>query len=145
MNYQINEQLCEILLENRFVDITSLEFPREHLLMQRDGYNPATMHRRFCYKKYNESNFITFNYQSLVLTAGGQSFHLGFASLTEEELRAIIAFYQLHPLSRRALLKKERKELKDLHQLIKEMDKMPEIFNGRRHEQFKEAYRSVKL
>lgn len=140
--YEVSNELCEILLNNGFNDVTEKHYPNHFVRLKKDGYNPYGCKRAF---SIDNRNYIIFDYIHIKpyykRTCHGDEMKY---KLTSEELKSIISFYKL-PTPTRTSIHNNYRNITELHLYYESICSSPEIHQKKAALKFKETYESIKL
>jgi len=140
--YRASEQLVEVFIRNGFNEITASRYPEHARQIQQNGYNPHAQKRAFIVGN-RKQNVLTLDYINIIPYHHGASSE-GTLSLTEEELKSIVAFYKL-PAAAQLAFKRSNGKITELYARYKRICENPSSYYRRSDRQIKVVYESVAL
>lgn len=140
--FTASAELCNILLNNGFSELTKKHYAKHYEQLHLKGYNPNSQKRVF---SIDNRNLLKLDYISIVPYYRGSCPGSDIKNiLSDLELRSIIAFYQFKSPSR-ARLYNINNGITNLHSYYRLIIDFPKNHKSISDNQFKSLFEAVKL
>jgi len=141
--FKASQELVDILLKQGFTDETERYYPAHFQRMKTRGYDPYSMKRMFSF--HSQEDYILLHYIYVMFLPNG-SFERSEERrlLTENELKSLVAFYNL-PSDSRIAWKQTSKKAIDLHIHYQKLCDYPEMYYSPLDKKIKQVFESINL
>lgn len=142
--FTASQELVDVLLKNGFTESTEKIYPDHFKRMNKTGfYNPSAVKRRFNFG-HNKRHFLNLDYTTIgaYYNTMANSSDIN-NSLTELQLKSIIAFFKLSTAAKNKWLEKFRGNIVDLHLRYNDLISYPKWYDTVFDKQVKELFESV--
>ena len=125
--FKASQSLVDLLIKYGFTDKTENLYPEHFKRMKLQGYDPYSMKRIFCFQQHED--YILFRYVYITLHHKGKFNHKTERRLlSEDEVKSLIAFYQLPVQAAKEWLEAYANAL-GLYKYYRNICALPEVYN----------------
>lgn len=142
--YYASEELVKIFEKNGFNEITHERYPQHADRIKNNGYNPNAQKRAFIFGN-RKRNVLTLDYINIVpYYRGACNGDESRLSVSEDELKSIIAFYKL-PAQTQLVFKANGQKITELSVHYQRISQNTDLYKRKSDKQIRSTYENVRL